>query len=248
MNYNIQTLSALNHEDINAICDLLKTAYQPAISSYLLYNDKSYINYLKSAISNHIEIIYTARKPDSNALMGFAQIRYIGENIHLNNIIIKEEFRGKGLAQLFLRHIWQTENNKAVAKQLFTLDVFENNHQAVNWYKRIGMEKTSESYWYNLIRDFKTTGDKVTEQTITLSADHFGFTQVLYNEAKIATLINNQTLLFRSGPTASVLVQLNRFFGDDTKHAMLITGVECNYPLIDKSFRMEMPFKKLNRI
>jgi ribosomal-protein-alanine N-acetyltransferase len=96
--------------------------------------------------------IYVVRTPDC-AVAGFCAFWLVVDEIHINNVAVRAQFRGHGIGTALLRHVL------AEAKQLgarrATLEVRASNEAARRLYERIGfyVEATRRNYYTNPVED-----------------------------------------------------------------------------------------------
>jgi ribosomal protein S18 acetylase RimI-like enzyme len=87
------------------------------------------------------KIIVFAKK---NAIIGYSILvfywsnEYGGDVLHIDELYVKPEYRGRGVAARFFRGLLQPHRS-AVALQL---EVTPSNKRALNYYKRLGFKKT----------------------------------------------------------------------------------------------------------
>lgn len=75
---------------------------------------------------------------ENNNILGFAGIWITPDTVELNNIVIKKDSRGKGYSKVLLEKL--IEISKETSREIFTLEVSEENFVAINLYKKYGFE------------------------------------------------------------------------------------------------------------
>ena len=96
--------------------------------------------------------IYVVRTPDC-AVAGFCAFWLVVDEIHINNVAVRAQFRGHGIGTALLRHVL------AEARQLgarrATLEVRASNEAARRLYERIGfyVAATRRNYYTNPAED-----------------------------------------------------------------------------------------------
>ena len=75
---------------------------------------------------------------ENNNILGFAGIWITPDTVELNNIVIKKDSRGKGYSKVLLEKL--IEISKETFREIFTLEVSEENVVAINLYKKYGFE------------------------------------------------------------------------------------------------------------
>jgi len=248
MSFTIQKLEFGDDAKINAVAQMFIESYDSSISRYLRYTDIHYINYLRASLAEAKNPIYVIVNNDTSELVGVAQYTLLDDTLLLNNIIVKNGFRGQNLALSLIKY---AEQQVLKTKPLpnFALDVFEKNIAALAWYQRLGMAITATNYWYDLTHYYtnelpETTQTNKTGNELSIQPDEFGFSQVLSNNIRIATVLNGNTLITRALPRPDEMLNLRDFFGDKLNALCLITDRKLNFPIIDRSFRMVKEFKK----
>lgn len=76
---------------------------------------------------------------ENNNIVGFAGIWITPDTVELNNIVIKKDSRGKGYSKILLEKL--IEISEETSREIFTLEVSEENIVAINLYKKYGFEK-----------------------------------------------------------------------------------------------------------
>ena len=75
---------------------------------------------------------------ENNNILGFAGIWITPDTVELNNIVIKKDSRGKGYSKVLLEKL--IEISKETSREIFTLEVSEENVVTINLYKKYGFE------------------------------------------------------------------------------------------------------------
>ena len=75
---------------------------------------------------------------ENNNIVGFAGIWITPDTVELNNIVIKKDSRGKGYSKILLEKL--IEISEETSREIFTLEVSEENIVAINLYKKYGFE------------------------------------------------------------------------------------------------------------
>ena len=76
---------------------------------------------------------------ENNNIVGFAGIWIRPDTVELNNVVIKKDSRGKGYSKILLEKL--IEISEETSREIFTLEVSEENIVAINLYKKYGFEK-----------------------------------------------------------------------------------------------------------
>lgn len=251
--FAVKCLKSTDQDVIDMICLSLKTAYSPALSHYFIYQDPSYKNYFKTIVNDAAYFNYYCFNQYSGKLLGFACFKKTGRTLLLKNIIIDEHYLHKGLGSGLLFHALKRIVKKRPRQfDLFQLDVFRNNINALMWYLGIGMNISECTYWYD-ISDYFKQGDEAgtvnasgAVPAFELGTDQYGFTQLLYNHVQIGNLIPGKRLVIRTDLQNGLLEGIQYFFRNDPPvSACLVTQKKSLFPLIDKSFQMTILLQNL---
>lgn len=76
---------------------------------------------------------------ENDKIIGFSGIWITPDDIELNNIVIRKDKRGKGYSKLLLEKL--IEISKGLDREIFTLEVSEQNEVAISLYSKFGFEK-----------------------------------------------------------------------------------------------------------
>jgi ribosomal-protein-alanine N-acetyltransferase len=96
--------------------------------------------------------IYLVRTPES-AVAGFCAFWFVFDEIHINNVAMRPQFRGLGLGSTLLRHVL-AEARRLGARRA-TLEVRASNEGALRLYERLGFHvaATRRNYYTNPVED-----------------------------------------------------------------------------------------------
>jgi|GEM_PF-1151486 len=246
--YIVKQLRETDLKLADAICESLKTAYDPSISKFFAHQDLGYKRFFKQSIKDPNYYTYYCFDPNYALLQGFACFQKVGNVIFLKNIVVDNRFRGSKIGTTLLKQalsaIQKTDEGQL---QSFQLDVFEKNHHALRWYLSIGMQATGCTYWYDLTPSLDLPIQEQDMDGFEIVMDNFGFRQVKYRNEYIGTLLATNTLVARSEKIMEVRAQLPSFMKHYTVQAVgLVSNKELDFSLIDKAFRMSIPLIDLN--
>ncbi len=76
---------------------------------------------------------------ENDALIGYICFWIIGDEIHILNLAIRPDMRGKGMAKLLLKKLIEMAKEKDISN--IWLEVRISNNRAISLYKSIGFEK-----------------------------------------------------------------------------------------------------------
>lgn len=247
------TVKTLTHKDISLsaeIASLLGRSCIPQLSSYLIYQDRGYLQYFSKLLKGAADAVFYAEIPDTGKIAGAAHFKLSGDSIRLNCISIDEQFRSDDIGFTLLAEALKvlTENNQI---QRFELDVFETNKEKFNLYLRFGMEVSEYCYWYDITsycadETIGVLGVFPLDQPLRIITDHHGFKQLYLGEQLLGALINGTHLIMRREIDYALLQKLNQAFRQSWLQSVcLISKRERELLLLDRSFHLTVSAKKL---
>lgn len=206
--------------------------------NHLIYFDSNYPSYLEKVIEySEYDYIFTLLINDN--LEGFIHFKVINDTLFFNNFCMSENYQGKGFGKKFLiksLNLMNLVDFKYLAK-----DVFMSNQPAFLWYIKLGLEVTKSTMWKQLLLVNNNNNNDTFEEMV-FKNDFNGFNSLFFNDVKIATIVNNTTMLLHD-LTYIKQMPLNNY--------ILITNQETeflengNFEIIDldTSVRMICPMK-----
>lgn len=179
-------------EDINSIISLHKLISKDSnFNEHLIYFDSNFKFYFKSIVKNKTtDEIYIIKIND--VLEGFIHFKLFENTLFLNNICLSNSCQGKGIGSFFLKHTLMLAYKKSLIN--FELDVFLSNNRAFKWYQSLGLKINKKAIWMKISKK-KHQLDFENSQDIYFSKDSNGFESIFFEKTKIATIINNKTIL-----------------------------------------------------
>lgn len=230
--------------DIKQVNAILQDAYSGFLRPYLIYSDPNYYYFLTQIVNKQLGNFFYIAK-DSLQVLGFVHLKVDNENLFLNNIAICENQRKMGLGRKLLDFAIKdllTYYNLA----FFSLDVFNSNQKALNWYERMGLRITNQKYWYDATNLFISSDQRENVLTAQFERlrDENGFEGIYVNNSRLATIIDNTTLIFRDFKGVNFLSKIlsTKLFN---KYC-LITDQAMPLGLIDTSLRLSVEMENLN--
>ena len=157
--------------------------------NHLIYFDSNFPSYLEKVIEySEYDYIFTLMINDN--LEGFIHFKIMNNTLFFNNFCMSENYQGKGFGKMFLiksLNLMNLPDFNYLAK-----DVFMSNQPAFLWYIKLGLEVTKSTIWkkLSLINNNIDTIDEM-----TFKKDLNGFHSLFFNDVKIATIVNNTTML-----------------------------------------------------
>tara|TARA_B100000073_G_scaffold342816_1_gene346521 strand:- start:834 stop:1316 length:483 start_codon:yes stop_codon:yes gene_type:complete len=137
--YTLEKISYSKKEDCRIIESVLSGWFQnPKVLNFVAPN-LTYPFKFKDWVSknyNNSETIISIIIKSKNWIVGHISYRIEKNKIHLFHLIIDENFRRLGLAKILLRYVEKDCFLKQ--KGCITLNVFKNNKEAINLYKKVG--------------------------------------------------------------------------------------------------------------
>jgi hypothetical protein len=179
-------------DDLNSIICLHKLISKDSnLNEHLIYFDTNFKFYFKNIVANKTtDEIYIIKIND--VLEGFIHFKIFENTIFLNNICLTKFCQGKGIGTLFLYNSIKLAFNENLIN--FELDVFVSNIKALKWYKKLGLKINKNSIWMK-INNKNLTKNTETITNIYYLKDSNGFDSIFYKTNKIATIINNKTII-----------------------------------------------------
>jgi ribosomal-protein-alanine N-acetyltransferase len=92
--------------------------------------------YLRELQNPDVSFLYVLRWPKDIA--AFCSFWLVLDEIHINNLAVREDFRGQGLGTALLRHVLQAGARRGAERA--TLEVRRSNIPALRLYERLGFE------------------------------------------------------------------------------------------------------------
>lgn len=190
---NIQLLP-LNKEQLTIIPKWTKdwiTSINSSTFQLTTFSCPGYVNYLKFQCSLPWKINATrlVGAYDDTMLLGFVEFTLMESTLFINNIYIKAEVRGNGIARRFLDYAFllASKNNLST----ISLDCFLWNTKALKKYLNWGFKKISDTYWYIGENPYKNSKNSIhylidSYPNAELTQQSFGFSnlQIRTNEWK----------------------------------------------------------------
>jgi len=201
------------------------------LTNHLIYYDTNFPLYFEKIVINSNDLVFTLKL--NGILDGFIHFKLFNDTIFLNNICLSENCQGKGLGKTFLKESLNLLN--LADFNHFALDVFTSNQVAFSWYKNLGLEESKSMIWKQIL----PKNHKLKKNSeITFKKDLNNFNSLFYKDDKIATLINNSTMLIHDLTFINQITP-NNYMLITNQNTQLLT--ESNYELInlENSKRLE---------
>lgn len=226
-------------ENLDKLIELTKliTKYNGVtLYNHLIFFDSNYSSYLTNVIEySEIDYIFILKMNDN--LEGFIHFKVIDDTLFFNNFCVSEDCRGKGIGKIFLIKCLNLMN--LADFEYLAKDVFLSAQSAYLWYIKLDLKVTKSTMWKQLIL-INNTNDAFDE--MVFKKDFNGFNSLYFNDLKIATIVNNTTMLLHD-LTYIKQIPLNNY--------ILITNQDTeflekgNFKIIDldTSVRMVCPMK-----
>ena len=112
--------------------------------------------YLREMDNPRVSYIYVLRihgGADEEVVVGFCSFWVVSDELHINNLAIKPDYRGHGMGTALLQHAMDTAARLGARRA--TLEVRRSNHAARQIYERLGFEigGVRRNYYTNPIED-----------------------------------------------------------------------------------------------
>ena len=137
MEQNDLSISIMELEDLNQISDNLEKNF----------DDFWNYNVFKSELENPNSKYFVYKQ--NNEIVGFAGISIILDTADITNIVVKKDFRNKGIGNALLNYLIEFCKSKNLSK--INLEVSSNNNIAINLYKKFGFKQVGnrKNYYQN---------------------------------------------------------------------------------------------------
>jgi hypothetical protein len=201
--------------------------------NHLIYFDSNFPSYLKKVIEySQKDYFFTLMLNDK--LEGFIHFKTINDTLFFNNFCLSENYQGKGFGKMFLiksLNLMNLTDFKYLAK-----DVFMSNQPAFLWYIKLGLEVTKSTIWKQLKLENDQTNNIISDEII-FNIDENGFNSLFFQDQKIATIINNSTMLLHD-LTYINQIPLNNYVIITNQDTKLIEKEKFEIINLDRSVRM----------
>lgn len=121
------TIREMNKDDIDQVFSIECESFSDPWSKVSLQNE------IDNPNATYLVII------ENNSIIAYAGLWKIFDEGHITNIAVKKEKRGKGIGTILTEKLISNGKNKSIFK--FTLEVRENNINAIKMYKKIGFKE-----------------------------------------------------------------------------------------------------------
>ena len=121
-------INNMNLNDLESICSNLEKDF----------DDFWNYNILKNELQNPNSIYFVA-KDKNNIILGFAGILKILDEADITNIVVKKDYRNKGIGTMLLKHLILEAKKQNLLT--ITLEVNEKNKNAILLYKKFKFEE-----------------------------------------------------------------------------------------------------------
>jgi ribosomal protein S18 acetylase RimI-like enzyme len=204
--------------------------------NHLIYFDSNFPSYLEKVIEySEYDYIFTLMINDN--LEGFIHFKIMNNTLFFNNFCMSENYQGKGFGKMFLiksLNLMNLPDFNYLAK-----DVFMSNQPAFLWYIKLGLEVTKSTIWkkLSLINNNIDTIDEM-----TFKKDLNGFHSLFFNDVKIATIVNNTTMLIHD-LTYINQMPLNNYILITNQDTEFLENGNFEITDLETSVRMVCPMK-----
>lgn len=251
--FKVQRLGRGDEKLGDAICESLKTAYDPSISRFFVHQDAGYKRFFHSILDHPSYANYYSYDSETRELHGFACFQIIEEILFLKHIVVNNRLRGSKIGTKLLYYALKDIQEKSQKTyELLQLHVFEKNSRALSWYLSIGMKIVDCTYWYDLsavLKGAMIRTDNDNTSPVTVSKDMFGFLQVNHSDFFIGTLLAQKTLIIKN-PTAlqhiAVLVSFVKQY--NVESVCFTSNAAYDFDLVDKALLMSTPVHTLELV
>lgn len=141
MEWTIERL--LSDTDLDAVVSIEKSSFS---------NPWTREMYLRELQNPDVSFLYVLREP-AHGIVAFCSFWLILDEIHINNLAVRDDFRGRGVGTALLEFVMQAGANRGAARA--TLEVRRSNEPARRLYERLGFEvaATRPNYYVSPTED-----------------------------------------------------------------------------------------------
>ena len=226
-------------ENLTVLIDLHKLISKyNKLNNHLIYYDANFPVYFEKLVgdsqSNYVFIFKL-----NGIIEGFIHFKIFNNTIFLNNICLTKNCQGKGFGKIFLNESLNFINNTDYKH--FELDVFISNLPALLWYKNLGLEVTKSTMWKQLSPVNYQKNIKLSDE-LMFKKDLNEFNSLFFKDQKIATIINNSTMLFHD-LTFINKIPLNNYTLITNQSTEFIDTSHFEIIDLETSVRMKCPIK-----
>lgn len=206
--------------------------------NHLIYFDSNFPSYIEKVIENsEYDYFFTLMINDN--LESFIHFKVINDTLFFNNFCMSENYQGKGFGKMFLIKSLNMMNLKDF--NYLAKDVFMSNQPAFLWYIKLGLEVTKSTKWKQLSLINKNKNNKLSDKMI-FKKDLNGFDSLFFNDLKIATIVNNTTMLLHD-LTYIKQMPLNNYILITNQDTEFLENGNFEIIDLDTSVRMVCPMK-----
>lgn len=139
----------LGPEHVAAIFELIRLGSEPGIYEMTICSCEGYRKYIIPFLERppfSLHSTFMGITDGRGVLLGFAEWRLIVRALHLNNLFVHPEARGKGVGKALLR--WGIRYAERNGVREMSLDGFVSNGGVLGWYERVGFRPEYTTAWY----------------------------------------------------------------------------------------------------
>ena len=212
--------------DSHLVPTLIKYNLNEDIYPLTIYSSNKYELYLSKLLSipSRLRKVQYFGAYQDNTLLGFTEWRILEDEIFLNQISLFPTYRSMGVGKALLEHGFTLA--KDYKKTKMSLDVFEDNHYAEEWYRRKGFISVTTTQWYlgNQIRNFNI------EKSNHYSIENFTSSEAEQEIYRFSTLnVKTPTRMYQVGRIKEHIFRLNGI------NIFLDEGLQCVLQELDNS-------------
>ncbi len=123
-----------------------RAAFPSRAIEFTLFESPRVWAYLNSLLDHpRLQRVHTfVGVSDGGQLIAYAHLRWMDDVLHLNNVAVVPEYRGRGIGTRLMSVLREEGARRQVRR--ITLDVDAENVQAASWYARHGFEEASRTH------------------------------------------------------------------------------------------------------
>ncbi|HRQ37747.1 MAG TPA: GNAT family N-acetyltransferase [Chloroflexota bacterium] len=246
----LMSIKLVEPGEILPVIELHKSVFSPDFISRTIYASPKVEYYL----SNLIKYPMLQREHfilgwfEDGDLKGYCHFRALSDSWHLNYVVILPGYQRLGIG----KNLWVagTEEGYQRGFRQVTLDVSQTNVQAMNWYKRQGLQIVEEHWIYE--KQISKIIEPISEEKSKVSLGGweaaeawqslYGFSKFHLNYAQRAWFVGRLGTYFRIFETIPSIIESTLALIDADRKLLFILSTpsqETDFEFIECSYRMQ---------
>jgi hypothetical protein len=249
----IKKLTASDLDILEAFSNIQKVNIEKEKSFYFIYQQSNLKTDYVEVLSNPGNIVFYATSAEETDVAAFLDYEVSGHSVRLKHVLFKSATYDVKILKFLISDSLKVLLNERAEITAIEVEVFEKNKKLLSFLLSLGMEISAYNYWYDITSycnkgSFESTYSKYAREKFYFKKLHKqkNFKLLYYNSSQVGTLIEDSHLIINSDIDYLFLKKLNVFFKDvGLQSVSLSSKKELELFLIDKSFHLTIPVKKL---